>query len=170
MNFQLNIVTIKDGIIDYAGDTISVSKRILKQLTDFRPLWKDTQPAMIANTRQVWADGQSAWLDLSPGYLAWKIKKGYSSKKNVRTGAMYDAMLTGQINIMDNTKWVWGIDTGNSVWFEGGKSNIAYPILANEKRSFIRITKEFLTRFDENKKNYLARIFKRGGSRTNNKA
>lgn len=161
MNISISIENIAGGLFDFAGKNLIISPRRRKMLNDLSPLWKMTAPAMSANFRQVWSEGQSSWAPLSAHYLKWKKAHGYSSKKNVRTGLMYDAMRTGQINAQLPRQWVWGIDRGSSEWI-AGKSYTPYPEHANKLRHFVRLTKEFMTKLDENQKKYLGRIFKRG--------
>lgn len=162
MNFSLKVDVLPGGFFDLAGKTVVVSPRRREMLKDFSPVWQASIPAMRQNTSQVWNEGQSSWAPLRPGYLKWKAAHGYSTKKNVRTGKMVGAMSTGQINITGNLQWVWGIDTGNPMWYEGSKSAIAYPIKANERRPFMRLTAEFIGKLRDNFKDYLAKIFRRG--------
>lgn len=161
MNYQLKVDVLPGGFFDLAGKTVKVSPRRMNMLRDFSSVWRATVPAMKANVQQVWNEGQTSWVPLSSDYLKWKAGHGYSTLKNVRKGDMKRAMEGGQVNIMGNTQWVWGIDTGNPMWYEGSKSAVAYPIKANERRPFVRLTAGFFGKLHENFRNYLAKIFKR---------
>jgi len=55
---------------------------------------KGAVPEINKGFRGIFAKGQSGWKALSASYVAWKSKKGYSTKILIRTGRMYRA-LTG---------------------------------------------------------------------------
>jgi hypothetical protein len=161
MDINLSITTLKDGILDYAGDLIIVSKRRLALLQDFTTLWRALNPAMKKNFRDIWSDGQAWWTPLSPEYKRYKKAKGFSQQKNVRTGALKEAMTTGQLNIMQPRQWLWGIDAGDTMWM-GAKSTTPYPVYAGRKRPFLFLTEDFSKALQTMKRKHLQKVFKHG--------
>jgi phage gpG-like protein len=62
------------------------------KIKDLRPIWQEVVQAMRSIVMRFFGRRQQVWKPLTPKYLEWKQKHGYSTDIGILTGRMYRAL------------------------------------------------------------------------------
>ena len=153
---------VKGPMLKLMGGQMYVNPRLREKVQDFSPWFKEAQDKgrLAANFMAVWAEGQDSWPPISSKYVKWKVKQGFSPRVMQMRNWTLHAMISGQLNVQTNTEWRWGIDAGNSMWYQG-KSTMPYPERAAQTRPFAIILDGTMKTMLRDLKKYIYKLFRK---------